>query len=203
MRQKAEHRSKVVVWTSFIRNIDQFAHLVRAELGIVTWSVDGRVPSAVVSDTFLHVDDPGEEIDVTREQRIRSFLEHDGPAVLVANPAACGESISLHSACETAIYLDHTYDAARYLQSIDRIHRLGLRPDANVEIHLIHATNMDQPSVDNLVNTSLMRKQSRMETLLQGAALRPAHLPDSGRETEAAEGQYEDLGELLAYLLGR
>jgi len=202
VREKAAADRKVVVWTSFIRNIDQFSHLVRTELGIPTWSVDGRVPAAVQNDN-LRPDDPSEEIDVTREQRIRSFLGQAGPAVLVANPAACGESISLHMGCETAVYLDRTYDCARYLQSIDRIHRLGLSPDAKVEIHLLNATRGGAPAADQLVHQALVRKQSRMEAVLEGAELRPANLPDEAGEAEAAEGDRKDLEDILAYLLGK
>jgi SNF2 family DNA or RNA helicase len=203
IRERAEQGEKTVVWTSFVRNIDQLSQLVRLQLGLPTWSVDGRVPTAVTSDDTLRIDDPGEEIDVTREQRIRSFLTDDRVGVLVANPAACGESISLHTACTTAIYLDRTYDAARYLQSIDRIHRLGLPDDARVEVHIFEALLDGAPTVDGLVDLSLSRKQTRMEQLLQGAALLPAQLPEAARETEAAEGDQQDLQELLAYLLGR
>jgi hypothetical protein len=45
--------------------------------------------------------------------------------VLVANPAACAESISLHKACSHAIYYDLSYNCAQYVQSMDRIHRVG------------------------------------------------------------------------------
>lgn len=41
-----------------------------------------------------------------------------------------------------------------------------------------------------------------MELLLQGAELLPAHLPEA-READAAEGDVDDLEELLGYLLGR
>ena len=45
--------------------------------------------------------------------------------VLIANPAACAESISLHKTCSNAIYYDLSYNCAEYLQSLDRIHRVG------------------------------------------------------------------------------
>ena len=44
--------------------------------------------------------------------------------VLIANPAAAAESISLHKQCNYALYLDRSYNAGQFLQSQDRIHRL-------------------------------------------------------------------------------
>ena len=43
--------------------------------------------------------------------------------VVIANPKACSESMSLHKACQNAIYYDQNYNAAEFLQSLDRIHR--------------------------------------------------------------------------------
>ena len=130
---------KAVVWTLFIRSIDQVAELVRDRLGAEVYSVDGRVPASGGEED--------DEIDDTREQRIDRFLAADGSAVLVANPAACAESISLHANCHRAIYLDRTYDCARWLQSIDRIHRLGLEPGVRVEVHVPQLVIDGRPTI--------------------------------------------------------
>ena len=53
---------------------------------------------------------------------------------MIANPAAAGEGISLHMACHHALYLDRSFNAAHYLQSVDRIHRLGSVYEPEVEI---------------------------------------------------------------------
>jgi hypothetical protein len=66
------------------------------------------------------------EEEWSREQIIRDFTKKtEGIDVLVANPAACAESVSLHKACSHAIYYDLSYNCAQYLQSLDRIHRVG------------------------------------------------------------------------------
>ena len=44
---------------------------------------------------------------------------------LVAIPQACSESISLHKACHNAVYYDMNYNTSEFLQSLDRIHRVG------------------------------------------------------------------------------
>lgn len=196
LRGFASENRKCVVWTSFIRNIDQFSELIRTELGVPCYSVDGRVPAADVTDERA-----SEEIDETREQRIERFLAEPEFAVLVANPAACAESISLHSSCHIALYLDRTHDCARWLQSIDRVHRLGLPDDVTVEIHVLRATFDGAPTIDHLVEQALSRKSGLMRLLLEGAELR--EIPIGEQDTvDAAEGSREDLEAILRYLLG-
>ena len=184
---------KVVVWTSFIRNIDQFAKLVRDRLDAPVYSVDGRVPAADTAE--------GDELDETREARIDQFLDEEDFAVLVANPAACAESISLHSSCFVAVYLDRTHDCARWLQSIDRIHRLGLPKDVQVEIHVAEARRDGQVTIDGLIDASLAVKRDRMQRLLEDAELRGTGLDDQDT-LGAAEGSRDDMDALLRYLLG-
>jgi len=119
-------------------------------------SRDGRVPvgtDALRDDPNEGDERPGEED--TREAIIQRFLSREGPAMLVTNPTSCSESISLHSSCHNGIYLDRTYDCVLFLQSIDRIHRLGLPPDAKVAIHILLATFDGEPTIDHLVDTSL------------------------------------------------
>lgn len=197
----AERGEKVVCWSNFLANLDQFADLLEAELGIACFQVDGRVPTD---------DDPGTDspasrrenpTDVdTREQKIERFLRTPGPAALITNPASCSESISLHSTCHNAIYLDRTYDCAQFLQSIDRIHRLGLPEGVTVRIHIIRGTVGGQPAVDHLVDAALLAKEAAMLDLLQGAELRPLNGSDS--LAKDADGDRSDLEALLRYLLG-
>lgn len=189
---------KCVVWSNFIRNLDDFAAYVHDGLGIDVYQVDGRVaarqdigaldPELIVSD----------EAEATREVVIANFLDHDGKAVLITNPASCSESISLHRSCRNAIYLDRTYDCAQWLQSIDRIHRLGLPEDAEVRVHVLRALSGGQSTADQLVQASLSAKEARMLLLLEGAELAPL-----GEEPDADEGNLEDMRALLAFLLGR
>lgn len=57
--------------------------------------------------------------------------------VMVANPAAASEGVSLHRVCHHAIYLDRTFNAAHYLQSEDRIHRFGLPKDQETIVEIV------------------------------------------------------------------
>lgn len=196
-----ERQEKVVCWSNFVANLDHLRRLVRERLGVPCFQIDGRVPAgtdALRDDPNEGRERPGEED--TREAIIQRFLTNKGPAVLVTNPASCSESISLHSSCHNAIYLDRTYDCALFLQSIDRIHRLGLPPDANVTIHILLATHDGGPTIDHLVDASLQAKDARMRLLLEGANLGPISLSDD--PSADAEGNEQDIEGLLRYLLG-
>lgn len=192
---------KAVCWSNFIGNLDHFATLVRTRLKLPCFQIDGRVPTG---------DDPADDqvrtkranpddLD-TRESLIERFLGIRGPAILVANPASCSESISLHRGCHNAIYLDRTYDCAQFLQSIDRIHRLGLPEDVTVRIHVLLATANEGSTIDHLVDASLRAKEATMRELLEGATVRPIEQSDD--PAADADGTAQDLAALLRYLLG-
>ena len=154
-------------WSNFVSNLDQFSKYIRDRLLVPVFQVDGRIP---VGDEAEY-DDPschnGLALELkTRERVISRFLGTVVSAILVTNPASCSESISLHHGCHNAIYLDPTYDGALFLQSVDRIHRLGLSPDTTVSIHIILSTIDEQPTIDHLVEASLQQKEDRMRRLL-------------------------------------
>lgn len=195
-----EAGAKVVCWSNFVANLDHFARLVAGRLNVPVFQIDGRVP---VGDEPWD-DKPGTPSPLdrdTRERVIERFLAAPGAAVLVTNPASISESISLHHGCYRAIYLDRTYDCALFLQSVDRIHRLGLPPDITVEITVLEATLDGRSTIDGLASASLRQKQALMDRVLEGAELTPANLERDA--LRAAEGDQRDLEELLAFLLGR
>lgn len=186
---------KVVVWSNFVRNLDFISQRVRNELKLAVFQVDGRVPTG---DEPIHDTTKTRPLaSDTRETRIERFLNHSGPAVLVTNPATSSESISLHRACHHAVYLDRTYDAALFLQSIDRIHRLGLDPRTEVTVHILQATLAGSETIDHLVDASLRGKQADMERLLEGAEIHPLH-----QDSAQPEGDIADIEALLRFLIG-
>ncbi len=200
IRDIARRGEKVVVWSNFLLNLDQFAQLVGIETQVAVFQVDGRIPTGDEASDDHGGSPPYPREGDTREQIIDRFLSAAGSAVLVTNPASCSESISLHRSCHNAIYLDRTYDCALFLQSIDRIHRLGLPPDVTVTIHLLHATARGRSTCDQLVDRALSRKEATMSQLLEGAELHPIGV--SQNPLESAEGNDEDLADLLRFLLG-
>ena len=69
--------------------------------------------------------DVTDDEEETRETRIKKFKTDDSCWVMVANPAAAGEGIKLHDVCHHAIYIDRTFHATPFMQSMDRIIGMG------------------------------------------------------------------------------
>ena len=151
-RQLAAEGKKVLIWSSFVQNVELIA-LRLSDLGAEY--IHGGV-------------DAGDESDFdTREGIIKRFHTEDTCKVLVANPAACSEGISLHKVCQYAIYLDRSFNAAHYMQSEDRIHRLGLSPDAKPQIEFVEC----EDSIDQVVRTRLELKVKTMAQALEDSSL--------------------------------
>jgi len=145
---------KVVVWTNFIRTIQ----LIYSELlahGIYSKFIYGGIP-LMVNDDMDETED--------REKIRKEFLEvNSGLDVLIANPAACSEAISLHTTCQNAIYYDLSFNCAQYLQSLDRIHRVGGSEDKEVEYYFLqYEDTIDQRILENLED-----KKDRMYALIE------------------------------------
>lgn len=148
----ARQGQKSVIWTIFTDTIHSFASSL-ADLNPVF--IHGGVPSGLATDP------------TSREGRIRRFHEDAGCFVLIANPAAAGEGISLHTVCHNAIYADRSYVSTHYLQSIDRIHRLGLPPDQETHIHVYRSKAPPViGSIDMSVSRRLVEKIRNMQMLL-------------------------------------
>ena len=152
VRKLASHGHKSVIWTIFTDTIHSFVSSL-ADLNPVY--IHGGVSSGLASDPE------------SREGKIRRFHEDSNCFVLVANPATAGEGISLHKVCHNAIYADRNYVSTHYLQSIDRIHRLGLTPGQETHIH-IYRTKAPPVigSIDMSVSRRLIEKIRNMQVLL-------------------------------------
>lgn len=189
-RENAQNGRRTVIWSNFRGTISRMTSLLE-DLGAL--DIHGGVPSG-------HED----SLD-TREGRIKKFHQDLSCFVLVANPAACSEGISLHHACHEAIYLDRTYNAGQYLQSLDRIHRLGLAPDTDTNVAILQSvTPQGIASIDYAVARSLLGKIRTMEEILQDADLKAiAFDEEENVENEVfdQDRELEDLRELLEELL--
>ena len=140
---------KVLIWTSFVHNIKT---LERQFADYQPRLVYGEIPKDDNEDEFHN-----------RERMIKEFKESDEFNLLIANPSACAESVSLHKACHHAIYFDRTFNCAQFTQSLDRIHRIGLDPDEQVHYYFL----MAKGTIDDVIDDRLKEKQKRMFEILE------------------------------------
>jgi SNF2 family DNA or RNA helicase len=137
----------------------------------------------------------GEEVAWrTREKEIRRFRTDADCWVLVANPSAMSEGISLHRECHDAVYLDRTFNAGQYLQSIDRIHRLGLKPGTETRITFLLSVG----TIDETVDERVSQKARALSDMLSDPHLVEMSLPDEELTGEWIDA--DDLDALLAHL---
>ena len=128
---------KVVIWAHFIETIKLIEKQFKLN-GFKCKKIIGETPSerSTVSE------------EETREKIRNEFVSCDsGLDILLANPAACAESISLHKTCYNAIYYDLSYNGAQYLQSLDRIHRVCGSEEQESYYHFLHYENTIEPDI--------------------------------------------------------
>lgn len=171
---------KVLIWSGFVKTVEHLAGLL-----------------ADVGAEYIHggigTDDDDENLE-SREAVIRRFNDPDSSCrVLVANPAACSEGISLHHVCHNALYVDRNYNAAQHLQSEDRIHRIGLAKDVRTYIVVLTTPG----TIDESVARRLESKVERMGVALNDPNLNISPIPLDEMADEIDADDLEDLKALL------
>ena len=146
---------------------------------------------------FIHggVDAGTEDEEYSREGKIREFKNNPNCMVMVANPAAAGEGISLHKVCLNAIYVDRTFTAAHFLQSIDRIHRLGLADDEHPHVEIL----LSEDTIDEGVDARLTWKIQSMLAALNDETIYPNPIVFD-EEEELGTMDSGDLDEMIDHL---
>jgi SWI/SNF-related matrix-associated actin-dependent regulator of chromatin subfamily A-like protein 1 len=135
-----EGGKKIVVWTNYRRNIEELLKRYN------------DLPSAAYHGDISQVD---------RANIVKTFQQDNNDLqILYAIPAAGGVGITLTKA-QTAVYLDKTWNAEHWLQSIDRIHRIGQRGTVTV-------ISLQSGSIDTLIAKNLAKKWRNQEKLLSG-----------------------------------
>ena len=149
LRQQGE---KVLIWSNFVQSLKLICHRLKSA-GHGVRLIYGETPTETSS-----IQD-----EVTREKIIAEFIKPaSGVDVLVANPAACAESISLHKTCSHAIYYDLSYNCAQYLQSLDRIHRVGGSENKVAHYHFLQYAD----TIDADILANLRKKSQNMSAII-------------------------------------
>jgi SNF2 family DNA or RNA helicase len=161
---------KAIIWTIFIQNAKQLQKYL-SESGIAAELLIGEV------------DQPSREIVIDK------FNDPDNKDfhVVIANPFAVSESISLHKGCHNAIYMERDYNCSNFLQSKDRIHRYGLDANQETNYYYLLANN----SIDGVINDRLAEKVKRMEKIIDEEIPLFSRLNDSD-ETDLIKALIDD-----------
>ncbi len=152
---------KTLVWSNFVDNLTELTEHVLAPYE----------PAMIRGDVPAETTRPGER---SRATELRRFRTDENCSVLVANPAAMSEGVSLHQECHDAVYLDRTFNAGHYLQSLDRIHRLGLAEDVVTRMTFLVSVG----TIDETVDQRLRIKAERLSQMLDDEDLVAMALPD-------------------------
>ncbi|MGW2466234.1 DEAD/DEAH box helicase [Streptomyces bauhiniae] len=173
--ENAMRGRKTLVWTTFVRSLTTLAHMLEKYSPAVVY---GGTPD--------------------RDEQLRRFREDPACMVLISNPATLGEGISLHHDCHDAVYVDRDFMAGRFLQSLDRIHRLGLAPETVTRVTVLAARN----TVDEVVEARLDRKLEFMGKILDDPTVQ--QLADLEEEPAVAAGLApSDMDALLHHMTTR
>jgi SNF2 family DNA or RNA helicase len=182
VKANADRQRKTLIWSNFVRNILLLREMLSGYMPVVYY---GEVPA--------YADDAAVE---TRAEGIRRFRSDPRCMVLIANPAAMSEGVSLHRECHDAIYLERTFNAGQYLQSADRIHRLGLRKGQETRITFLET----EETIDEVVDARVATKAERLYRMLEDPDPNTISLPDE--EDYGEEMDDQDVAALFAHLRG-
>ncbi len=136
---------KILIWSSHLKTIDLIKkHLILENINLEI--ITGKTELKKRDDIKIKFNDKNSNLDV-----------------IVANPQACSESISLHKACHNAVYYDQNYNTAEFIQSMDRIHRVGGSTTEDVHYDFLQYEN----SVDEEVYKRVFEKADRQMRVIE------------------------------------
>ncbi|MFC9894455.1 DEAD/DEAH box helicase [Nocardia sp. NPDC127579] len=170
--ENARQGRKTLVWTTFVRSVTTLEKLL-----------EGYSPAVIHGGT------------PDRDEQLRRFRQDPDCSVLISNPATLGEGISLHQVCHDAVYVDRDFLAGRFLQSLDRIHRLGLAPGTETRVTVLASRR----TVDEVVQERLKDKLEFMGRILDDPGVQ--QLADLDEEPAVGGGlDMSDVRALLRHL---
>lgn len=136
----------VIIWCVFVKTIDILSDYLSSN------NVDNRIIY-------------GKTDTLTRDQNVNDF--NNGQfKVLISNPSTLAESVSLHHACHDAIYFELTFNLSHYLQSRDRIHRLGISEDQETNYYILQSY-FGGNSLDSKIYNRLKEKERVMKKAIE------------------------------------
>lgn len=156
---------KVIIWCIFVKSIQYIATVLKKQ-GIHVEMVYGEVPLE------------------NRHKIIEGFKQNQFD-VLITNPNTLAESVSLHTICHDAIYFEYSFNLVHFLQSKDRIHRLGLKDEQYTQFYFLevgYSTSGGYYSMDDQIYQRLKEKETTMLKAINAELLE--QMPSTDEELE-------------------
>lgn len=141
VEEAIDRTEKVIVWTSFTKNVRILKNRYKKFSAQMLF---GEIPI------------------IERNIIVKKFIDDENYKVLIANPAAAKEGLTLTSA-NNAIYLDRNFKMDDYLQSQDRIHRISQTKKCKIT-KLIAIGTIDEYTDEILEKKELIAKYALGDT---------------------------------------
>lgn len=138
IKQIVARDEKMIVWTSFVKNVDYLYEKYKDKYGAV------RFYGALSS--------------VDRNEAVKEFKEGSAK-IFIATPQSAKEGLTL-TVANNAIFYDRSFSLDDYLQAQDRIHRISQEKECHIYNIMIRG------SIDEWVN-SLLAAKSKAAALAQ------------------------------------
>ncbi len=146
---------KLIIWCIFNNTIDLINQKLE-DIGVSSFIINGKKTLA------------------EREELINKF-KNDKTRIIICNPQTMAESVSLHEVCHHAIYFEYSFNLTHFLQSKDRIHRLGLKSDQETKYTIFQSVNdeVKYKPVDKIVYERLKEKETNLLESVEGNIVKP------------------------------
>lgn len=173
---------KVIIWSYFVNSLDtMYAELQN------NYDIEPLVLKGGVDDDYV----------------INSFNAKNNRLILLANPEKGAEGISLHKNCRNAIYVSRTYKAGQYLQSRDRIHRVGMDVNKEVNYYSVESVygegNLIQ-TIDRRISNNLQAKIEKLANVMNDKELLAVSELEEMGEDIGSEFNEDDIADFINWL---
>ena len=182
----AEQGKNVIIWAVFRYNVKYLCDLL-AEMNPI--GITGEIPT----DT-----NDIKEI-IGRDQLIQTFKNNTGK-IMIATLGSIAESVSLHRnekgepVCQNAIYLEKSFNAGQFMQSLFRLYRIGSPLEMPVSNIFLSSTFSDRytRTIDNEIHERLIQRTAKMFRLMNDEVkLTPMNI-DANSYTIDGKSQFYD-----------
>ena len=178
----ANSGEKVIIWSYFINSLDTMNTELENNYGIKPLVLKGGV-----DDDYV----------------INTFNEKNNRLILLANPEKGAEGISLHKNCRNAIYVSRTYKAGQYLQSRDRIHRVGMDVKKEVNYYSVESVYGEGSfiqTIDRRISNNLQAKIEKLANVMNDKELLAVSEFEEMGEEIGSEFNEDDIADFINWL---